>query len=82
MAKRFPNVIHYLLLRINLVTALARQLYGIELAPSRAAELADELAHLDAASGAAGQGLAFDTACWSHAAVVNAWVAQGGSDDE
>ena len=66
----------------DLIIALARHHYDIELSPSRASELAAELERLGAASGAAGQALAFDEACWSHAAVITASLAVDTFADE
>lgn len=67
----------------ELVIALARRCYGIEVPEGRAAELAAELGRLEATARATAEGLAFDEACWSHAALVDAWLAEArnGHDD-
>lgn len=56
----------------ELVTALAQRLYGIEVPPARAAELATELERLGAAAADAEKGLDFDDGSTSHAAAMTA----------
>lgn len=67
----------------ELVASLARRLYGIEVPPDRAAELAAELDRLGAAAVDAESGLDFDDGCASHAAAVTARLADisGDGDD-
>ena len=54
----------------ELVATLARRLYGMEVPPDRAAELATELERLAAAAAGAESALDFDDGCASHAAAV------------
>jgi len=67
----------------ELVIALARRLYDIEVPPARAAELSTELDRLGAAAAAAETTLDFDDGCWSHAAAMAARLADihGNGDD-
>ena len=67
----------------ELVTMLARRLYGIEVPPARAAELATELEWLGTAAVDAEAALDFDDGCWSHAAAMTAQLSDisGNGDD-
>ena len=67
----------------NLVIALARQLYDIEVSPARAAELSIELERLGTAAAGAEAGLTFDDGYASHAATITAWLSDvdGSGDD-
>ena len=56
----------------ELVTALARRLYDIEVPPARAAELSTELERLGAAAAGAASPLDFDDGLASHAAAITA----------
>ena len=65
----------------ELVIALARRLYDIEVSPDRAVELSTELDRLAAA--AAESALDFDDGCWSHATAIMARLSDtsGNGDD-
>ena len=67
----------------ELVASLARRLYGIEVPPERAEELATELDRLGAAAAGAESALDFDDGFASHAAAVTARlsVTSGNGDD-
>ena len=67
----------------ELVASLARRLYGIEVPPDRAAELAAELDRLGTAAADAESALDFDDGCASHAATITAWLPDlSGDGDE
>ena len=67
----------------DLVIALARQLYDIEVSPARASELSVELERLGAAAAGAEAALTFDDGYASHAATITAWLSDidGSGDD-
>lgn len=67
----------------ELVTALARRLYGIEVPSTRAAELSTELERLGAAAAGAASALDFDDGLASHTAAVTARLSDisGNGDD-
>ena len=67
----------------ELVTALARRLYDIEVPSARAAELSTELERLGAAAAGAEATLDFDDGLASHIAAVTARlsVISGNGDD-
>lgn len=67
----------------ELVTALARRLYDIEVPSTRAAELSTELERLGAAAAGAEATLDFDDGLASHTAAVTARlsVISGNGDD-
>ena len=67
----------------ELVIALARQLYDIEVSPARAVELSTELERLGVAAVDAETALDFDDGCWSHAAAITAQLSDisGNGDD-
>lgn len=67
----------------ELVIALARQLYDIEVSPARASELSIELERLGAAAAGAESALTFDDGYASHAAAITARLSDidGNGDD-
>ena len=67
----------------DLVIALARQLYDIEVSPARASELSIELERLGTAAAGAESMLTFDDGYASHAAAITAQLSDidGNGDD-
>lgn len=66
----------------ELAASLARRLYGIEVPPDRAAELAAELDRLGKAAAAAESALDFDDGCASHAAAIAARLPDTSGDGD
>ena len=66
----------------EIVVSLARRLYGIEVPPDRAAELAAELDRLGTAAADAESALDFDDGCASHAAAVTARLQDTSGDGD